>query len=172
MAALRGTADQINYIEGGTTGLSIDSLEVAYELFLNQTDSSGKPIMLNPAVLLTCNGDAVMAKKLYKDTEYRFTTSSLKETISNQWQGMFRPEVSAYLGRLGTTANTSQWYLLSEPTLDVSALQIAYLNGQQNPTIASAELDLSVLGMQWRGIFDFGIGLQDPRAIVKSKGKA
>lgn len=170
--ALRGTADQINYIEGGTTGLSIDSLEVAYELFLNQTDSSGKPIMLNPAVLLTCNGDAVMAKKLYKDTEYRFTTSSLKETISNQWQGMFRPEVSAYLGRLGTTANTSQWYLLSEPTLDVSALQIAYLNGQQNPTIASAELDLSVLGMQWRGIFDFGIGLQDPRAIVKSKGKA
>jgi hypothetical protein len=85
---------------------------------------------------------------------------------------MFRPEVSPYLGRLGTTANTSQWYLLSEPNTDVSAIQIAFLNGVQTPTIETATLDLSMLGMQWRGIFDFGIGLQDNRCIVKSKGKA
>jgi len=76
------------------------------------------------------------------------------------------------LARLGTAPNAVQWYLLSNPTTDVCALQIAYLNGQRNPTITQGELDLTVLGMQWRGIFDFGIGLQDPRAIVKSKGKA
>jgi len=170
--AVRNVNDQPNYFEGSTSALSIDSLEVAYELFLNQTDSSGKPIMLNPAILLTCTGDAITARKLFKDTEYRFTTATTKETIQNQWQGMFTPEVSAYLARLGTTLNAVQWYLLSNPTTDVCALQIAYLNGQRNPTITQGELDLTVLGMQWRGIFDFGIGLQDPRAIVKSKGKA
>ena len=169
--AVRGN-DQINYFEGATTNLSIDSLETAYEFFLNQTDSSGKPIMMAPAILLTTNSEAVMARKLYTDTEYRFTTSSLKESINNQWRGMFRPEVSPYLGRLGTTVNTSQWYLLSEPNTDVSAIQIAFLNGVQTPTIETATLDLSMLGMQWRGIFDFGIGLQDNRCIVKSKGKA
>jgi hypothetical protein len=169
--AARGN-DQINYFEGATTNLSIDSLEVAYELFLNQTDSSGKPILISPSILLTCTGDAVMARKLFRDTEYRFTTASLKETVNNQWQGMFRPEVSPYLGRLGTTVNTSQWYLLSEPTTDVAALQIAFLNGMQTPTVDSGSMDMNVLGMTWRGIFDFGIGLQDPRAVVKSKGKA
>lgn len=170
--ALRGTADQPNYMEGAATALSIDSLETAYELFLNQTDSGGKPIMLTPGILLVGTGDAVLARKLYKDTEYRFTTADTKETINNQWQGMFRPEVSAYLSRLGTTVNTSQWYMLADPNSDIAALQVAFLNGVKTPTIESGQMDFNVLGMAWRGIFDFGIALQDPRAIVKSKGKA
>ena len=169
--AARGNQEP-NYLEGADTNLSFDSLEAAYTLFLNQVDADGKPIMIDPAILLCSNADIVMARKLYNDTEYRFTVSDVKETVNNQWQGMFRPEKSAYLHRLGTTPSALQWFLLSNPTADVAALQCAFLDGQQTPIIQSSETSFNTLGMQMRGYFDFGFALQDPRAIVKVKGEA
>jgi hypothetical protein len=61
---------------------------------------------------------------------------------------------------------------LSNPTTDVSGIQIAFLDGQQTPIINQSETAFNTLGMQMRGYFDFGVALQDPRAIVKVKGEA
>jgi hypothetical protein len=47
---------------------------------------------------------------------------------------------------------------------------IDYLRGNRTPTIESGEMDFDVLGMRWRGFFDFGVSLQDYRAAVKSNG--
>jgi hypothetical protein len=169
--AARGNQEP-NYLEGATTALGFDALEPAYELFLNQVDADGKPIMIDPALLLCCNADIIAARKLYTDTQYRFTGSDRTETINNQWEGMFEPIKSSYLHRLGATPSATQWYLLSNPTTDVSGIQIAFLDGQQTPTINSSETAFDTLGMQMRGYFDFGVALQDPRAIVKVKGAA
>lgn len=169
--AARGNQEP-NYLVGATTNLSLTALDAPYELFLNQVDADGKPIMIDPAILLCTNGDAVQAAKLYNDTEYRFTTATTAETINNQWQGMFTPLKSSYLHRLGTTPSSTAWYLLANPSLDVSAIQTAFLDGVQTPTISSAETTFDTLGMQMRGVFDFGTALQDPRAIVKVKGAA
>ena len=168
---IRGTQEP-NYALGAGTALSMDSLADAYELFLNQVDSDGKPIMIDPALLLCTNANYVTASKLYNDTEFRFTVSDTKETIANQWKGMFRPVKSSYLHRLGTTPSATQWYLLSNPTTDVSGLQVAFLDGKRVPTLDQAQTDFNTLGVQWRGYFDFGVALQDPRAIVKMKGGA
>jgi hypothetical protein len=170
--ALRGNQEP-NYLEGAATNLSFDALGPAYELFLNQVDADGKPIMIDPSLLLCTNADIIQARKLYTDTQYRFTDSGNKtETINNQWEGMFTPVKSAYLHRLGAAPSSVAWYLLSSPTTDVSAIQIAFLDGQQTPTINSSETVFNTLGMQMRGFFDFGVALQDPRAIVKVKGEA
>jgi hypothetical protein len=51
-------------------------------------------------------------------------------------------------------------------------IEVAFLNGQEAPTIETAEADFNVLGVQMRGYHDFGASLQDTRAAIKSKGEA
>ena len=163
-----------NYMTGATTALDIDSLGSAYEMFLNQVDQDGKPIMVNPALLLVTTKNAINAGKLYKDASYRFTAADTKETIGNQWQGLFSPLVSPHLGSLvpdGGAANADQWYLLPNPS-DTAVVNVAFLRGQKVPTIRQAEADFNRLGVQMRGVFRFGVNAWDRRLAVKSNGKA
>ena len=51
-------------------------------------------------------------------------------------------------------------------------IEVAFLNGNESPTIETAEADFNVLGVQMRGYHDFGIALQDNKAGIKSKGEA
>ena len=81
-------------------------------------------------------------------------------------------EVSRYLSNsYYTGASSKAWYLLADPN-DLPVIEVAFLNGQESPTIETAEADFSVLGIQARGVHDFGIALQDPRAGIRSKGEA
>jgi len=41
---------------------------------------------------------------------------------------------------------------------------LAFLNGQESPTIETAEADFNVLGIRMQGYHDFGCALQDPCA--------
>jgi hypothetical protein len=54
---------------------------------------------------------------------------------------------------------------------DLPLIEVAFLNGQESPTIETSEADFSVLGVQLRGFHDFGVSRQDTRAGVKSKGE-
>jgi len=81
-------------------------------------------------------------------------------------------EVSRYLGNTKYTGNSQKaWYLLSDPN-DLPVIEVAFLNGNESPTIDSAEAEFNVLGIQMRGYHDFGVALQDARGGVKSKGEA
>jgi hypothetical protein len=55
------------------------------------------------------------------------------------------------------------WYLLADPA-DLPVIEVAFLNGQESPTIETAEADFNVLGVQMRGYHDFGCALQDASA--------
>jgi hypothetical protein len=80
--------------------------------------------------------------------------------------------VSRYLGNSKYAGfSTKAWYLLAEPT-DLPVIEVAFLNGQEAPTIETADADFNVLGVQMRGFHDFGCKLQDPRGGVKAKGEA
>lgn len=163
------TKEQPNYAVGADTALSVDSLGTAYQMFLAQTDVSGKPIMVNPTILLVSPKNAVMAQKLFNDAQYSYTDGTTRELLNNQWKGMFRVVVSAYLGTLG---DPERWYLLGEPTEDFGLIQVAFLNGNRKPIIEQGVMDLNVLGTTYRGIFDFGFAMMDPRAGVEMKGEA
>lgn len=157
-----------NYATGATTALDIDSLGTAYKLFLDQVDSEGNPIMVEPSYLLCSNANAVNAGKLFNDGSYRFTGTDIKETIDNQWRGRFSPLVSPWLGILGSE---EEWYLLPSAT-DSAVVNVAFLRGQSGPQIQQSDVDFKQLGIQMRGVFDFGVSLWDRRLAVKMSGVA
>ncbi len=166
------TADNKNYQTGAATALGIDGLTAAEVAFMDQTDSDGKPIGIMPAILLVPTALSAMATQLYKSVEMRDTTASVKYPLANPHQGKFRAEVSRYLANSHYTGYSSKaWYLLADPN-DLPVIEVAFLNGQESPTIETAEADFNTLGIKARGFHDWGIALQDARAGVKMKGEA
>jgi len=161
-----------NYLTGADTALTIDGLTKAEVAFLDQVDAEGKPIGIMPAIILVPTALSAMGTQLFKSLEIRDTTSSTKYPVANPHQGKFRAEVSRYLANTKYTGNSAKaWYLLADPN-DLPVIEVAFLNGQESPTIETAEADFNVLGIQMRGYHDFGVNLQDPRGGVKSKGEA
>jgi hypothetical protein len=160
-----------NFLSGAQSALSIDGLTTAEAAFMDQVDADGKPIGVMPAVLLAPTGLSAIGTQLFKSLELRDTTASTKFPVANPHQGKFRVEVSRYLGNAQYAGSSGKaWYLLAEPA-DLPVIETAFLNGQESPTIETAEADFNVLGVQMRGYHDFGVNLQDPRGGVKSKGE-
>jgi hypothetical protein len=161
-----------NYLEGADTALGIDGLTKAEVAFLDQVDPDGKPIGVMPAIVLVPTALSAIGTQLYKSLELRETTSNAKYPVANPHQGKFRVEVSRYLANALYTGNSAKaWYLLADPN-DLPVIEVAFLNGQESPTIETAEADFNVLGVQMRGYHDFGVALQEPRGGVKAKGEA
>ncbi|RLS53625.1 MAG: hypothetical protein DWH91_13990 [Planctomycetota bacterium] len=167
------SAGNKNYFEGVDTALDIDSLTVAERLFLDRVDKQGKPILVQPALVLVPTSLKVTAEQLFKELPLNQVPLNNKaKPMNNPHAGKFRPICSPYLSVTSIPGNSSTaWYLLADPN-DVAAMEIAYLRGKRVPTIESGETDFNTLGMQWRGYFDFGCAMQDQRAAVKSKGVA
>ncbi len=116
------------------------------------------------AILLVPTALSAMGTILYKSLEFRDTTANTKQPVANPDQGKFRAEVSRYLSNKAYTGySAGTWYLLADPN-DLPVTEVAFLNGQESPTIKTAEADFNVLGVQMRGYHDFGVALQDPSA--------
>jgi len=161
-----------NFISGADTALTIDGLTKAEVAYYDLVDADGKPIGTMPTILLVPTALSAIGTQLYKSLEMRDNTASARMPINNPHAGKFRVEVSRYLGNSNYTGNsTKAWYLLSDPN-DLPLIEVAFLNGQEAPTIETATADFNVLGVQMRGYHDFGASLQDPRAAIKSKGEA
>jgi hypothetical protein len=69
---------------------------------------------------------------------------------TNVLAGRYQVVSSSYL----TSATT--WWLCANPG-DLPAMEVAFLNGQRQPTVEQAEADFSTLGIMMRGYFDFGV---------------
>ena len=160
-----------NYLAGAETALSIDGLTKAEVAFMDQVDTDGKPIGIMPAIVLVPTALSAIGTQLYKSMELRDTNSSVKYPVANPHQGKFRVEVSRYLSNSKYTGHSSKaWYLLADPN-DLPVIEVAFLNGQESPTIETADADFNVLGVKLRGYHDFGASKQDPRAGTKCKGE-
>jgi len=149
--------------------LDIDTLTQAEQMFLDRVDQHGKPILVQPAVLLVPTSLKVVAEQLYKDIWLNQVPANNKaKPASNPHAGKFRPVASPYLNLPSLPGHSAtDWYLFADPG-DVSAIEIAYLRGKRAPTIESAETNFNTLGVQYRGFFDFGANVQDSRAAVKA----
>jgi hypothetical protein len=58
--------------------------------------------------------------------------------------------------------------LLANPAVLASAI-MCFLNGQESPTIESADADFSTLGVEFRGYHDFGASMSEYRASVAAE---
>lgn len=160
-----------NYRSGADSALSIDGLTKAEELFLNQTDANGEPVLAVPKYLLVPTSLKVTAQQLMTETRVNETTSTNKpKPASNPHAGKWEPVASPYLNAQGLPNSSSTgWYLLADPA-DLPALEIVYLRGQRTPVIEQGETDFNKLGMSFRAYYDFGVNLIDPRGAVFSAG--
>ncbi len=160
-----------NYAEGADTVIGIDGLTAAELLFLNQVDPDGHPLAVSPMILLVPNALLVKSSQLMNSTELRDTTANTKLPVSNPHAGKFKVVRSSYLSNATYTgASAKAWYLLADPN-DMPVIEAAFLNGQERPTVESADADFNMLGIQMRGYHDFGVALQEPRGGVKMKGE-
>lgn len=175
------TSAHANYFEGASTNLQLSSITSAVKLFREQLNASSEPTMIEPKLLLVPPALEEVAKALMDRSAQLIavalgsTSSAKKEPNTNVWAGQFEVVVAPYLGTAFGLSGSSDtaWYLLGAPN-DVPAFEIAYLNGQQQPTVDffGIDTDPNVLGATWRIYWDFGCATAEYRAGVKSKGAA
>ncbi|MEX1016022.1 MAG: Mu-like prophage major head subunit gpT family protein [Phycisphaeraceae bacterium] len=167
------SANNNNLKIGADTALSIDSLTAAEQMFLEQTKPNGRPLAVSPSVLLVPPALNVLAHQLMNATQVNETTTTNKaKPANNPHAGKYGVVNSAYLSNATFTGNSNKaWYLLADPNR-LPALEVAFLNGRQRPTVERADADFNTLGVQFRGYIDFGVKEQDHRGAVKMKGEA
>jgi phage major head subunit gpT-like protein len=165
------STEHANYQSGGGTVLDIDSLTSAEQLFLDQVDSQGEPILVAPKYLLVPTALKVPAENLMNSNiVVGVPANNLLSPNQNPHAGKWAVKSSPFLNAQGLANQSSTaWYLLADPA-DVATIEVAYLRGTRTPIIESAETNFNILGMQWRGFFDFGVAQQDWRGGVKSAG--
>jgi hypothetical protein len=162
-------ADNGNFITGAGSVLSITSLAAAVSALRQLVDANGDPISVLPKYLVVPPELEAIADQLFASTNIVYGGDTAVPD-SNPFKGKYQPQVSPYLSNVNYAGNSATgWYLFGDPA-DVAAFGIAYLSGQENPTIEQAETDFDTLGIQFRGYHDFGVCQVDHSGAVKSKG--
>ena len=154
-----------NLISGATSNVGSAGMKAMLISFRRQTDPDGKPLALNPAGILVPPEQEVAALELNRSVTVNTGGAATATQVpnANVWNGRYPPSTSVYL------TDADAWYTFANPA-ELAAIEAVFLNGQQQPTVESAEADFNTLGVQFRGYFDFGVEKQDPRAAIKSTG--
>ena len=173
------TAAHVNYITGATTLLGPAGMAQAIAAFRKLKGPDGDPIMVEPAILLIPPtledvGRRLLAAGSNQIMVDHVAGGTVMGTDANIYAGRFggAPLVSPWLEVTTITGNSvAYWYLLADPNI-YPCYEIAYLNGNQTPTVQyfGLEADADVLGLTWRIFWDFGVGAAEWRAGVKSAG--
>lgn len=163
------SAAHSNLITGAESGLSVASLAEAIAALRKQTDADGLPLDLVPRVLLVPPELEATARQVLNSVElYRSGGDQLP--AGNPFAGLnIALEVEPRLSNTYFPGNsTTAWYLLCGPA-DGSFL-VAFLNGQQGPTIEPVDPGADKLGTGWRCYIDIGAAAADWRCAVKASG--
>ena len=86
------------------------------QMFLEQVKPNGRPLGLEPAILLVPPALRVSADQLMTSVKLNETTTANKpKPVDNTFAGKFRVEHSAYLSNatVHTNASNKAWYLLA-----------------------------------------------------------
>ncbi|HOQ06012.1 MAG TPA: Mu-like prophage major head subunit gpT family protein [Anaerohalosphaeraceae bacterium] len=162
-----------NYLEGADMALSVDGLTAAEILFGEQTKPNGRPLGIGPTILLVPIALKVIAEQLMKSVNLNETTTANKaKPQANPHVGKFEVVSSSYLSNTSFPGSSSKaWYLFADPNR-LPAIEVAFLNGVDRPTVEKTDADFNTLGIQFRGYIDFGVREQDFRGAAKFKGEA
>lgn len=170
------SAGNKNYKAGADTALNIDSLSVARQLFRKQSKpgkNTKRPLGILPQILLVPSALEDLAVQIMKSKELLTTTAEgVSVPKTNPQAGRYKVVSTEYIGgEFLENGSDLAWYLFADPRI-LAALEVAFLNGKDTPTVERADADFNTLGVQFRGYIDFGTREQDKRAAVKMKGQA
>ena len=161
-----------NVSTGAGSALSSDGLKAAQLKFSKQTDPNGDPLGIDARILLVPPELEIAADELMTSLIINTGGASTTEKVPNRnvWANKYRTVMSRYLSNTNITGNsTTAWWLIADPA-DLPLIQVAFLNGRQEPVVESADADFNVLGIQFRGYYDVGCRKQEYRSAVRSAG--
>jgi len=146
-------ASNSSYFQAATAAagnaLSLSSLKTASTAWRRLKDPDGNPLGIAPKVLLVPPELELTAAELMTSA-LLISGNTTAAPNGNVLQGRYRVVTSAYL------SSSSTWWLMAD-ALDLPALDVVFLNGQQVPTIEQVQADYSLLGVAMRGYMDFGV---------------
>ena len=145
-----GAGTYKNYTTGA---LSLTTLAAAEALFLALKDADGNPIGLSASKLLCGTAAFTKAREIFISTNNVGGTS--KDPSGNIYNGKFTPVCSSYL-------SAAPWYLTAD-TLAMPLMEAAFLNGNQEPVVETADVDFNLLGIQMRCYYDYGVAFAEGR---------
>lgn len=150
--------------------MTIGGLAATEVIFMNQTDPDGKPLGLEPKILLVPPALKNAAIALMDPQSKVITGASATMSDSNTFRGRFTVESSPYLANTSYTGyDAAAWYMLADPQ-DMPVIEIVALDGRVEPMIETADADFNVLGTQLRGHNHVGVRAQEPRGGVRADG--
>lgn len=163
-----------NYFDGAGSALAGASLAQAVELMLKMTDDVGEPISAIPRWLvvppeLKAVGDDLFVSKTL-NVGGGSSTADDRLPGENSFFGRYEPLATPYLSNTNYTGfSSTAWYLFAD---SIRAFGLAFLNGQERPTVEQVPAPPEYLGTYFRGTLHAGVCQIDPRGAVKSKGAA
>jgi phage major head subunit gpT-like protein len=172
------TSGRGTFIDGSTTTLLTDGvgLQLGLTAFRKlktpaadgaKKVGSGTSVGGRPEILLVPPELEFAADKLYVGSNLNTGNAAGEENVH---RNKYRPVVCPWLSDTAFTGNsTTAWYLLRNPRA-MAPICVSFLNGNETPTVESADADFNSLGIQFRGYFDFGCDLAEYLAGIKSKG--
>ncbi len=174
---IAGQLANSNLSSGATTTLTSEGLRLANILFANQIDPAGKPLGVDPELLiyppeLDNAALELMNAQFIIMAGLASTSAASKQPNTNIYKGRYKPLMSRYLNKSAYTGySTAAWYLFANPGV-IPVIQIAALNGQMTPMIQTAGQDwqFNQLGITMRGWGGVGANPQNFRGAVKSAG--
>lgn len=153
--------------------LSVAGLSGAGAAFYKKTQPNGRPLNIRPKYLLVPPelmdaANVLMTAEMVNES----TTTDKPAANRNPHRGAYEILVSPYLSNAAFTGNSkTAYYLVADPNR-VPAFEIAFLGGQDRPTVQQADASFDTLGVVFRGYLDFGVKEQDYRGILKVAGNA
>jgi hypothetical protein len=167
LVAALGTAFPTNNSKGNYLNISLDlaGLALAEQAFMSLKDSDGNPIGTEASILLTGPAKSVAARELFVSTNLVATgtgNAAKRDAAANVFANKYQPVASRYLSGNG-------WYLVANP-MGIPLMEVAFLNGQQEPTVETADADFNTLGVQMRCYYDYGCAFAEDKAAVYSAG--
>ena len=141
--------------------LSKTTLGAAFALMQKQTDVNGSVIDIAPKYLLVSPDEAVEAEILTASTIDPSTTNTMGAT------NFFRNRNLVAISSPRISMSSNGFYLVADPA-SCDTIEIAFLNGNENPTIETIDNDNDILGRSWRAYIDIGAKAMDFRGMVKT----
>lgn len=138
-------------------------------------DKRGKgpaPVLaVSPRILLVPSSLEIVAWELMNTLSYNSgggESAGTRVSDRNFFHAKYDVIDSPYLEdtAIHSNASATSYYLLADPNL-IPAFDMMFLNGQQMPTIESADANFDTLGMQFRGYLDFGVAYAEKNGAIR-----
>ena len=173
------TAGRGNYITGATTNLGLDGVGLqaavlAFRQLKTPKKDGNKRLAGRPEILLVPPELETIADLLYTSRNVNTGGASTATSVPNDntHAGKYKPVCCNWLSDDEFTGHSSTaFYLLGNPALR-PAMVASFLDGQESPTVETADANFDTLGIDMRGFHDFGCDQAEYLAGVKSKGAA